>query len=268
MITLALIGAGKWGKNYLKSCRDLPGIKISYICSKSRKTPKLEDLLNKKDISGFIIATPTSTHFEIAKLLIKKNKNVLIEKPVTDSLSKTKLLYDLSCKHPRAVVMAGHIQLYDSGYLKLKKNIVKIGRINTLKYEGLQSPKRKDVGVFWDWLPHPLYLFSDITQKIPKITSAKFIKPDNLKISVSLEKNVIGKIHVGWTYPFRKRSFVIIGEKGKISLKSISGKYTPLQNELLTFAQCIREKTQPPSSLKQAMEIAKTITKIEELLNI
>jgi len=265
MVTLALIGVGKWGKNYLESCKNLPGIKIGYVCSKNRTTPKLDDLLNKKDISGFIIASPTSTHFEIAKLLIEKNKNVLIEKPVTDSLNKTKLLYDLSRKHPKATVMAGHIQLYDSGYLELKKGIQRLGKINTLKYEGLQSLKRKNVSIFWDWLPHPLYLFSDITQKNPKVISVKFIKPDNLKVNVSLDNDVIGKIHVGWTHPIRKRSFVITGEKGEISLKQIKSKYTPLQNEILMFVQCIKEKTQPISNLKQALEIAKTISRIEEL---
>ena len=31
---LALIGAGRWGKNYLESCKSLPGIKIGYICAR------------------------------------------------------------------------------------------------------------------------------------------------------------------------------------------------------------------------------------------
>ncbi len=131
---LALIGVGKWGEKYLKSCQNLPGIKIGYVCSKSRETPKLDDLINKKDISGFVIATPTSTHFKIAKFLIRKNKNVLIEKPVTDSLDKTKLLYNLSRQHPKAIVMAGHIQLYDQGYQEIKKQLKKIGKILKLKY--------------------------------------------------------------------------------------------------------------------------------------
>ena len=68
MINLALIGAGRWGKSYLDSCKSLPGIKISDICT--RETD-IRLLLKKKDISGFIIASPTSTHYKIAKKLIR-----------------------------------------------------------------------------------------------------------------------------------------------------------------------------------------------------
>ena len=259
MINLALIGTGKWGKKYLDSCKNLPGIKIGYICA--RKTD-ISSLLEKKDISGFIVASPTSTHFKLAKTLIENNKNVLIEKPVTDSYTSTRLLFQLSKKHPKAIVMAGHIQLYDPAYQDLKKNIKKIGRIRKLEYLGLQSPARNDTSIFWDWGPHPIYLFMNLLGGTVSLKSVKPIKPDGAEISLVCKNEVEGKIKIAWTYPIKKRAFVVYGERGKLTLESgKKGRLTPLQNEILTFVNCLKNKTQPPSDLKQALAVAKVISK-------
>lgn len=265
--TLALIGIGKWGKNYLESCKGLPGIDIGYILQKSQKSVSLTSLLKKSDIDGFIIASPTSTHYKIAKKLIANNKNVLIEKPVTDSYKSTKILYDLSKKHPKSIVMAGHIQLYDPAYRQIKKNIKYIGKIKSLEYIGLKSPKRNDVSVFWDWGVHPIYLFTDILGGRIKLKSIKPIKPDGAEITVTCKDKVEGKIKIAWTYPVKKRAFIVHGEKGNLTLKSgKKRRLTPLQNEILTFVDCLKNKTQPPSDLKQALVVAKFISNISAMV--
>ena len=259
MINLALIGAGKWGKKYLDSCKNLPGIKIGDICT--RETD-IRPFLKKKDISGFIIASPTSTHFKTAKTLIENDKNVLIEKPVTSSYKSTKVLYELAKKHPKATVMAGHIQLYNAAYQDLKKKLGQIGKIKKLEYIGLQSPVRNDTGIFWDWGPHPIYLFLDILGGTIRLKSIKPIKPDGAEISLVCKNGVEGKIKIAWTYPVKKRAFVVYGERGKLTLEP--GKkegLTPLQNEILTFVNCLKNKTQPPSDLEQALAVAKVISK-------
>lgn len=267
MVTLALIGVGKWGKKYLESCKNLLGVKIGYVCTKNGPT-KIEDLLKKDDIDGFIIATPTSTHYKIAKKLIENNKNVLVEKPVTDSYKSTKILYELSKKHPKTIVMAGHIQLYDPAYRQIKKNIKKIGKIKSLEYIGLKSPKRGDVSIFWDWGVHPIYLFMNILGGTIKLKSIKPIKPDGAEITVTCKNNVEGKIKIAWTYPVKRRAFVVHGEKGNLILKSGKKRgLTPLQNEILTFVDCLKNKTQPPSDIKQALAVAKFISNISAAAN-
>lgn len=256
-IALALIGAGKWGKNYLKSVKDLPQVKIGYVVTAHGEV-KIKDLLKKNDINGFIIATPTSTHFQIAKLLIENNKNVLIEKPVTNSYKSTEALFKLSQRHPQAIVMAGHIQLYDPAYQNLKKNLQKVGKIKRLEYIGLKSPKRNDVSVFWDWLPHPVYLFSDLINKKITLKKSVFLPPDNAEVIIDIN-GVEGKIKIGWTHPQKIRELKVVGEKGEIKMEPVKSRYTPLQNEVITFAKCLRRQLRPPSDLKQALDVAKII---------
>jgi len=261
-LILALIGAGKWGKKYLKAEKKLSGVKIGYICTKKGST-KIEDLLKKDDIDGFIIATPTSTHFKLAKLLIENDKNVLIEKPVALSYKLTKTLLTLSKKHPKSKVLAGHIQLYNPSYQALKKNIQKIGKIKRISFSGLQSPVRKDTTVFWDWGVHPVYLFLDLLNKKPVLISSKLIPPDNAEIILNFN-GVVGKINIGWTYPEKKRELEVVGEKGSLKLCTSKSIHTPLQNEILHFAKVITGHKKPTSDLEQALAVSEIIEEAEK----
>ena len=60
---------------------------------------------------GYVIATPAQTHFEIAKLLIESNKNVLIEKPMTLSIEESEELVSLVNEN-KVSAMVGHVLLF------------------------------------------------------------------------------------------------------------------------------------------------------------
>ena len=55
------------------------------------KIRTLKELL-KIDLDGIIIATNTSSHFQIAKKCLLANHNIFVEKPVTNSFKKLKEL--------------------------------------------------------------------------------------------------------------------------------------------------------------------------------
>lgn len=290
LTTLALIGAGRWGRNYLDTCKNLPNVKIGYICAKNKKTleklpnkyyktTKIENLLNKKDISGFIVASPTSTHFKIARLLIKNNKNVLIEKPLTDSLNKAQTLYNLSQKHAKMITMVGHIQIYDPAYQKLRNSLKIIGKIKGMTFKGLKSPVRDDSDTLEDWGPHPIYLFRDITGRNPTHLSATKTFKDNLRLELTFANKIQATADIGSIYPRKKRELTVLGNKGKLSLNlgkpektliytdlfgreknlSFSSKLSPLSLEILEFTNCIKNRKKPLTPLKDGLEVIKTI---------
>lgn len=263
-INLALIGAGKWGQNYIKSCKTLPGIKIKYVVRHTGSL-KVNDLLKKDGIDGFIVATPTKTHFEIAKILIEKDKNVLIEKPAVDSSRLTKSLLELSKKHSKSRVLVGHIYLFNPAYQELKNSLDKIGKLKRLSFCGLGSPTRKDTNIFWDWGPHPIYMFLDLIGKEPKVVSSRAIKPDGAEILLDF-RGIPAQIRIGWTYPKKVRQLTVEGSIGTLELSSVESKYTPLQNEILHFAEIIRGNKNPQADLQQAFAVSKIIEKSISLL--
>ena len=102
-IRLGLIGVGKWGFNYLKTIQNIKGARITLIAcrdinknrilsNKYELTTDWNEILNSLQIDGVIIATPPKMHYQIAKEAIKKNKPIIIEKPMTLNIEDSKNL--------------------------------------------------------------------------------------------------------------------------------------------------------------------------------
>ena len=58
-----------------------------------------------------MIATPPSTHFEIAKKCLENGIHVLVEKPMVESLDELKQLNEIAQND--LVLMSGHTYLYN-----------------------------------------------------------------------------------------------------------------------------------------------------------
>ena len=71
MIALGMIGAGRWGGNWIKTLANLPGTELRWCCDVSpasldrirqqfprvKTTTRLEDLLDDATLAGIVIAT-------------------------------------------------------------------------------------------------------------------------------------------------------------------------------------------------------------------
>ena len=76
---IAVIGNGYWGKNLVRNFYQLGALKTICDCAKPIReemsktypdmaiTTNISDILNDKDITGVVIATPAALHFEIAE---------------------------------------------------------------------------------------------------------------------------------------------------------------------------------------------------------
>jgi len=96
-INLAIIGAGRWGMNHVRTAAKLLKPSNITVCDVSPNTQdklrliddgihftsNFEDILVNNRINATIVATPAETHYEVAKKLLLSKKNVLVEKPIT-----------------------------------------------------------------------------------------------------------------------------------------------------------------------------------------
>ena len=105
---ICVIGGGRWGQNHIRTLfqmGNLAGIVES-------NAARLEELIKQypvegftelnlaieKDFDGYTVAAPAPLHYEIAKKLLEKGRNVLIEKPMTLSTETSQKLVDLAKK--------------------------------------------------------------------------------------------------------------------------------------------------------------------------
>lgn len=225
MKKIALIGLGVMGNYYLQTAKLIPGCKIEQICAKGKQTlnkypnsfKKTTDFKKIGPSDGIIIATPASTHYEIAKFFIAKKIPLLIEKPLALNHKDALILKRLATKN-KVPVFVGHTLLYHPAYLELKKNIPKIGKIKKIIFEGANYKPRTDTNILYDWGPHAVSLVLDILKTFPE--KIIFLKPPNLKKEISVRlffpDNIEGILNLSWVTKNKKRKLIIEGDEGYI----------------------------------------------------
>ena len=175
---IGLVGAGRWGRNFISTLRAMPGLTLRRVASGNPETTAMieadctvhrdwQDLVASNDIEGVIIATPPATHAVVASRAIMNGKAVLIEKPLTTDLQSALTLKALADAH-RAIVLVDHIHLYNPAWAALKNAAQHLGPLLNIRSEaGAPGPIRTDVSMLWDWAPHDIALGLDLTGAMP-----------------------------------------------------------------------------------------------------
>src|SRR6186713_1033246 len=103
---VAVIGAGYWGPNLIRNFLMLDEVESVVACdldeARLAKMRKLfhgietstdhNEVIGRGDIDIVVIATPVSTHHEIAKKALLAGKHCFIEKPMTASVAEAEEL--------------------------------------------------------------------------------------------------------------------------------------------------------------------------------
>lgn len=283
MTTLALIGKGRWGKNYINTIKNLASCKLP---KEFIKTSNYKDLFDFNNIDGVIIATPSSTHFKIAKEFLERGFNVLIEKPMTTNYKDALQLSKIAEKY-KNIVMVGHIYLYNPAFLAVKKLIRSIGKIKYISTEGMNyGPIRTDVSALWDWGPHDISMAIDLLGDLPQEVSAIGYDMCNLKLKFSNDVYVF--VNIGWLSPVKKRNMTIVGEKStiifddtiekKVTVKNLKTKKVyhplfskdlPLSLEISSFVNKIQNKEKNNNlDLKMGLDVVKVLEACEKSIKL
>jgi predicted dehydrogenase len=236
---LGLVGTGYWGPNYVNTFKDFPDADLTWVCDKSpealakiktkglRLTTELSDLLNDSALDGLIIATPTSTHYRLAKDALEAGKHLLVEKPVTMLSKECAELEQLAAAKGR-VLMAGHTYIYNDGVRFLDKHIhdkEKFGDIQGVEcYWQSHGAFRSDMNVIWDLAPHGVSVANYLAHGVPESVQAFGTKFDDNRLRTKAEVATIllyypeftSTVKVSWQHPRKQREVYALGTKQMI----------------------------------------------------
>jgi predicted dehydrogenase len=203
-LRLGLAGAGRWGRNYIRTIAGLGGLRLARIASRNPQTGALappdcrivsdwRELIDASAIDGIVIATPPASHAEIARAAILKGIPVLIEKPLALSASDARAIRDLAVER-RVYALVEHTHLFSPAFRALKKLAARHGGVREIHSEaGNQGPYRRDVPVLWDWGPHDVAMCLDLMQEAPA-AAACTVKAETVSIALSFPSGVPARI--------------------------------------------------------------------------
>lgn len=184
---LGLIGAGRWGRNYIRTIGEFDDVQLTRLASSNPESAKLvpqgcfinpewREILNKDIIDGVIIATPPALHAEMVMAAVEEGLPVLVEKPLTLDLAAAVALRDFVSARD-GFVMVGHTHLFHPAYRALKELLPCYGQVRTIQSEaGNFGPFRLDTPVLWDWGAHDVALCLHLLEADPVSVEAQCLE--------------------------------------------------------------------------------------------
>jgi predicted dehydrogenase len=237
-VGVALIGAGYWGKNYVRLLVEHPDTRLVCVCDEDLErlavvrnhypdvfvTANIEDLLDNDDVSMVVVCTPVISHYHVAKRCLDAGKHVLVEKPLAATSEQAQKLVDIA-ETNHLTLMVGHIFLYNSGIQQLKQYIDQ-GEIGETYYIHARrtnlGPIRQDVNALWDLATHDISILNYLLDEIPSWVSAvgrrvlNSHREDVGFVTLNYPSGVLGHIHASWAEPDKVRDLVVVGSKKRI----------------------------------------------------
>lgn len=164
---LAVIGAGHLGKIHARLAKQTAGLELVAIVdpiAAAREAAAAENevpaFASHTEIAGqfdaAIIATPTQYHYEVAADLLTQGVDLLIEKPITLSISDADHLLALAKTNGR-VLQVGHVERFNPAFVAASNLIDRPRYIEAARTSGY-SFRSVDIGVTLDLMIHDIDL--------------------------------------------------------------------------------------------------------------
>jgi len=250
---------------------------------KTRAFGDYKELVERVDAVS--IAVPTSLHKQVALEFIEHGVNVLVEKPIAESIESAQEIIRAAKKND-VILMVGHVERFNPAVLKLKESINNgfLGEIVTMnaKRVGPMVVRIADVGVIIDLAVHDIDVMSFLAESRVKEVYAKArnVKhpagvDDYALILLSFENNIDGVIETNRLTPHKTRTLNLVGTEGIAYLDYINQtlqiydekwvkeakiqKREPLRIEIEHFIQCVIKGEKPLVSGEEglhALEVA------------
>ena len=238
MLNVGVIGHGYWGPNLVRNFMAAQGSAVTGVCdareerlTQLRKLyPTLNtyhdatSLINDSNVDAVVVATPVSTHFDLAMQALKAGKHVLVEKPITLNSELACRLID-EANERRLVLLVDHTFVYTDAVRKMRE-LISSGALGEIYYYDAVRVNlglfQHDVNVIWDLAIHDLSIMDYVLPSKPTAISATGIshvpgQPENVAyITLFFPNSQIAHVHVNWLTPVKVRHTLIGGSEKMI----------------------------------------------------
>jgi predicted dehydrogenase len=297
-LRLGVVGVGHIGGNHariyaelpnaeLTAIRDIDSVRADEIAQKNgaRTTASLDEFAELVDAAS--IATPTSSHFSIARELLSRGKHLLIEKPITENTADARELAALATARG-LVLQVGHVERFNPVLSALEERLTHPRFIEAHRLSPYPD-RSTDIGVVLDLMIHDLEIILHLVRSsvetidavgVPVISRGEDIANARLRF----QNGCVANVTSSRISPERMRKIRVFQEDAYLSLdyQTQTGeiyrrhgrqitrepvpieKEEPLQQQIASFVECAITGGEPKvsgSHAAAALELAVEITK-------
>lgn len=238
MVRAGIVGLGYFGPNVLRNFAAQDRCEMTWACDLNpealkearrrypalRATDRVEDLLEDPALDLVLIATPTSTHADLAARALEAGKHVFIEKPMASTPDEADRLNRLAADNGR-MIFVDHTFVYAPAVRKIAE-LVTSGVLGDLLY--FESSRvnlgliQRDVNALWDLAIHDLSILSTFKD----LSTVKTIcchgsrhfgeQEEDVHLHLTFEDGFTAHVHASWLSPVKIRRSMLGGTKAMV----------------------------------------------------
>jgi len=294
---VGVIGAGVMGRHHARVYHELGADLVGIADIDIKKAQEVADKYQTKAFKKYAqlleqgldavsVAVPSKLHSVVAVDIAEHGVNMLVEKPIADTMESGKRIADAARK-ANVILMVGHIERFNPAVQKLVQIIGEgvLGDLVVLSSRrvGPFVNRVKDIGITMDVASHDIDIARYLTNREPVEVLAKSINVKNKKgdcaIMILDFGRVTASIEVNWFTPHKVRSLVVTGTEGiayadyieqSVTIFNSSWKMEPkieknepLRMELIHFMECVEQGKKPLISVEDGLRTLEIALKIE-----
>lgn len=279
-IRMGVAGAGVFGRNHLRVIAASAKAELAAVYDPDSERARagtagyggtacasLEELAARCDAA--VVASPTTTHAEIACRLMEAGLDVLVEKPMAAGQDEARRMIETARRHAR-ILQVGHLERFNPA-VEAACRILRLPLFFEVHRLSVFSPRSLDVDVVADLMIHDLDLVLAMTGEEPSEVRAAGIavlspKPDIANVRLEFPGGCIANLTASRVSTervrklrfFQPRQYVSVdyAKQECVSIRvsddrqvhfepQLVARGEPLARQLQSFLDCVATRSRP-----------------------
>jgi predicted dehydrogenase len=234
-VCVGVVGLGYWGPNLARNLAAIDGCELRWLCDAdadarerfaaafagARTTDDLDRLLQDDELDAVVLATPVSTHAELAVRVANAGKHCFVEKPLATNAADAETAVAAAAS-AGTLLMVGHLLEYHPAVERLKA-LVDEGELGPLFYlygNRLNLGKlRDDENALWSLGAHDVSVALRLIGEEPDecvAHGASYVREgieDVVFCYLRFPSGIVAHLHLSWLDPHKERRLTVVGAR-------------------------------------------------------
>jgi predicted dehydrogenase len=234
-VRVAVVGAGYWGRNFVRNFASLPEAQLAWVCDlddEARRraarlapaahvTAELSEVLADPEVQAVVLATNAVYHAGQAVAALRAGKHVLVEKPMATTVADAEAMVH-AADEARRLLLVGHLMLYHPAVERLREiaESGELGRVYYLYALRVNLGRiRRDENALWSFAPHDLSIILELLHAQPVTVWARgecYLQAgveDVVFLNLQFADRTMAQIQLSWLDPRKERRLTVVGSR-------------------------------------------------------
>jgi predicted dehydrogenase len=232
-VRVGVVGLGYWGPNLARNLDAIVGCELAWLCDadeekrerlarsfpNARRTGELAELLADETLDAVVLATPVSTHAELAVEVARAGKHCFVEKPLATNAADAEAAV-AAAEQAGTLLMVGHLLEYHPAVGRLKQLIDddELGPLYYLYGNRLNLGQlRADENALWSLGAHDVSVALHLIDEEPEeclAHGASYVREgieDVVFCYLRFPSGIVAHLHLSWLDPHKERRLTVVG---------------------------------------------------------